>query len=142
MAWEVQVAMDASDPSGLAGFWALALGYVRQPPPPGHDSWEAFAEVNGMTHLLGDRDALIDPAGLGPRLYFQRVPEEKAGKNRVHLDIRASKGAEDEAERARLVGEHVARLVAAGARVLWEVDEPSGRCTVLADPEGNEFCVA
>ncbi|GIL26153.1 glyoxalase [Actinocatenispora comari] len=141
MAHQVQVTFDAADPARLAEFWALALGYVAQPPPAGFDSWERFAERIGVPpERAGDLAAVIDPDGAGPRIFLQRVPEGKTAKNRVHLDIQLTGG--DRGEDAwRRVTEHVATLVAAGARRLWEVDEPTGRAIVLADPEGNEFCV-
>lgn len=70
--------------------------------------------------------------GLGRRLLFQRVPEPKTVKNRLHLDLHA--GAERrEAE--------VARLEGLGASVLRQVKEPGGEWVVMTDPEGNEFCV-
>ena len=71
---------------------------------------------------------LVEPTDAGPRLWFQRVPEPKQLKNRVHLDLRA-----DDVE-----GE-LDRLVALGARPLQ--DQPNGDLVVLVDPEGNEFCL-
>lgn len=142
MAHQVQVTFDAGDPRRLADFWALALGYVAQPPPPGFGSWEAFAAaMNIPAEKADDVAAVVDPTGAGPRLFFQRVPEGKTAKNRVHLDIQLTGGRRDEAS-WKLVTEHVDRLLAAGASRLWEVDEPTGRAIVLADPEGNEFCVS
>ena len=83
----------------------------------------------------------IDPAGEGPRLYFQRVPEAKTAKNRVHLDVRVA-GREVRGERRkRLVSEHVERLVQAGASLAWRTDDVRGSSVTLYDPEGNEFCV-
>ena len=122
--------MDAADPAKLAVFWAEALGYVVQPPPPGFDSWDAFAEANGIPpERRNDYSAIIDPDGAGPRFFFQRVPEGKAAKNRVHLDVHAGLDAVD-------------RLVALGATKVEEFDRgPMGRWVVMLDPEGNEFCV-
>ncbi|PRY42285.1 VOC family protein [Umezawaea tangerina] len=132
MAFGIQVTFDAHDPTKLAEFWALAAGYVFQPPPPGFATWEDFGRsIDLPEERWNDQSALIDPEGRGPRIYLQRVPEGKTAKNRVHLDI--DPGPDKAA--------HVARLVEAGAVVVGEVDEPTGRCTVLQDPEGNEFCV-
>jgi Glyoxalase-like domain len=83
----------------------------------------------------------VDPAGEGPRLYFQRVPEGKTAKNRVHLDVRVAGREVRGEERKRLVSEHVERLVQAGATLAWRSDNVRGRSVTLYDPEGNEFCV-
>ena len=127
----IQVTFDATEPGKLAEFWALALGYQVQPPPPGFDSWEQFAERMGIPpEQWGDKSAVVDPAGEGPRVFFQRVPEEKAVKNRVHLDLNVSAGAADPEEGWRQVLAHVDTLVEAGATVLRELNEPTGRCVV------------
>ena len=83
----------------------------------------------------------VDPAGEGPRLYFQRVPEGKTAKNRVHLDVRVAGREVRGEERKRLVSEHVERLVQAGASLAWRTDNVRGSSVTLYDPEGNEFCV-
>jgi len=75
-------------PAALARFWALALGYVLQPPPAGFDSWPAYVESVGLPADEVERfAALIDPQGAGSRLLFQKVPEGKQAKNRIHLDV-------------------------------------------------------
>ena len=75
-----------------------------------------------------DDKAWVEPAGWGgPNLWFQRVPEGKTAKNRQHFDLRAMGSVQDEVE----------RLVALGASVLRAGDD----LVVMADPEGNEFCV-
>jgi hypothetical protein len=72
----IQVVFDATDPAKLAAFWAFALGYVPEPPPEGFASWEDFGRSIGMPEeQFGDQAAVIDPDGLGPRVFFQRVPE-------------------------------------------------------------------
>lgn len=119
--------MVTQDPQRLAAFWALALGYVKE---------EGLDEV--------DNASIIDPDGAGPAIGFLRVAEGKSAKNRFHIDIRvAGKGPWDMAERERLIRAAVPRLVAAGAAVVREehYDEVLGH-VVMADPEGNEFCVA
>jgi hypothetical protein len=93
MAATIQVTFDCADPARLAAFWATTLGYQLQAPPPGYDSWDAFLEAHGVPpEARNDKSAVVDPAGAGPRLFFQRVPEGKAGKNRVHLDVTVSGG--------------------------------------------------
>ena len=141
---EVQVTFDAGDPGALAGFWAEALGYQLQAPPPGFDSWDQALDAMGVPpEHRNDASALVDPDGAGPRLFFQRVPEGKQAKNRVHLDVRAAPGLTGEARMAALEAE-CERLVARGARRLQRY-EPSppleGGHIVMADPEGNEFCL-
>jgi Glyoxalase-like domain len=139
---KIQVVFDAAEPAKLAEFWALALGYVAEPPPPGFDTWEDFGRSIGLSEdRFGDQAAIVDPAGEGPRIYLQRVPEGKTAKNRVHLDVRAAPPGTAPAERARLVGEHVARLLEAGASIAWHAEDERGSAVVLRDPEGNEFCV-
>lgn len=138
MAIGVQVTFDAAEPERLARFWATALGYVEQPAPAGFASWEDFLLDAGVpAENWGDAFALVDPDGTGPRLYFQRVPEPKSAKNRVHLDVNVAAGVQDSDERRRLVD----RLVTHGATKLREVEEHGGRHVVLRDPEDNEFCV-
>ena len=135
-----QVTFDAAEPQQLADFWALALDFQPQPPPPGFDSWEAFGESLGMADQVSDFGAVVDPDS-GRRLLFRRVPEGKTAKNRVHLDVNVSADMPEGADRRAVVTDHVRRLLDAGATFLREVDEPTGYCQVLQDPEGNEFCV-
>ena len=134
---QVQVTFDCAEPEKVARFWCEVLGYVIPPPPEGFDSWDAFVET--LPPERRDTEfACVDPTGAGPRLFFQKVPEGKVVKNRVHLDVNVSAGSEDQRAAARA---HAEKLQAAGARPLREVDEPSGWCLVLQDPEGNEFCL-
>jgi hypothetical protein len=134
-----QVTFDAADPEKLGGFWALALGYVTDPIPPEFESLADFFRSIGVPE--GQMWALVDPDGEGPRLFFQRVPEGKTAKNRVHLDVRVAEPGTAVDERIALREAHVARLVEAGASVVTEPLERDG-WTVMRDPEGNEFCVA
>ncbi|MEV5826513.1 VOC family protein [Spirillospora sp. NPDC052242] len=141
---DVQITFDCADPAALAAFWAEALGYRVQDPPPGFDTWEQALEAWGVPpENRNDASAAVDPAGAGPRLFFQRVPEPKRAKNRVHLDVRAAPGLEGEARMAALE-DAAARLVARGATRL-ERHEPAPPMgfghIVMADPEGNEFCL-
>lgn len=135
---QVQVSVDAADPARLAAFWALALGYVPQPPPADHESWEAFAAAVGMPpEAVEAYAALVDPDGVRPRLLFQRVPEAKTAKNRFHLDVGVSGPGHDQ----QLVEDHVARLVEAGGTVVARRSEHGESWVVMLDPEGNELCV-
>jgi hypothetical protein len=143
MGTPIQVVMDCADPSRLAAFWAIALGYEVQPPPEGFDSWEAFLGSVGVPESDGNsRSAVVDPADEGPRLFFQRVPEPKTVKNRVHVDVNAGGGREvsDKERRARVTAK-VEELVVAGASVFKEFDQDEEHWVVMQDPEGNEFCV-
>jgi hypothetical protein len=137
----IQVVFDAADPARLADFWGLALGYVQEAPPPGFASWEEFARsINLPAERWGDQASAVDPDGLGPRLYFQKVPEGKVAKNRVHLDVRVAMGLKGE-ERTQRIEAHVARLLEAGASLAWRTDNQLGQAVVMRDPEGNELCV-
>jgi catechol 2,3-dioxygenase-like lactoylglutathione lyase family enzyme len=144
MARDVQVTFDCADPARLAAFWAEALGYQLQDPPEGFESWEQALDAMAVPpERRNDASAVVDPAGSGPRLYFQRVPERKQAKNRVHLDVRAAPGLEGESRMAALEAE-AERLVSYGATRLqrFEPDPPfGGGHIVMADPEGNEFCL-
>jgi predicted enzyme related to lactoylglutathione lyase len=109
----IGLVLDCRDPEELARFWCAALGY------------ESVVAVENYVVLL--------PAdGGGPKLLLQKVPEAKAVKNRMHFDIDI---ADIEAE--------AARLESLGARRLESEirDEWGTRWIVMADPEGNEFCV-
>ena len=89
-----------------------------------------------------DARALVDPDGVGPRFFFQRVPEAKVAKNRMHLDINLGGGHETPVEaRKGLVDTAVERLVAIGATNLGAVDQRGEYWVVMQDPEGNEFCI-
>jgi hypothetical protein len=78
--------------------------------------------------------AVIDPDGAGPRVYFQRVPEGKAVKNRLHLDVRVPGGRDE-------LHAEADRLVALGASVVGPKEERGEFWIVVQDPEGNEFCL-
>jgi hypothetical protein len=143
MATEIQVVIDCADPGALSRFWATALGYILQPPPEGHASWEEFLERSGVPKSeWNSASAVVDPDGAGPRLYFQRVPEPKTVKNRVHLDLNVGGGrGTPEEERRPRVDAEVQRLTGAGATVVRDAEERGERWVVMRDPEGNEFCV-
>lgn len=117
---EFQVTIDCADPGPLARFWADVLGYRVQ----------------------GDGEACVDPAGVGPRIWFQRVPEGKVVKNRLHLDVRVATGLVGD-ERLQVLEAEGSRLEALGAsRVrLLIADDENESCLVMQDLEGNEFCL-
>jgi hypothetical protein len=144
MTRDVQITFDCADPAGLAAFWAEALGYQLQAPPEGFETWEqALDALDVPPESRNDASALVDPDGSRPRLFFQRVPERKQVKNRVHLDVRAAPGLEGDERMAALEAE-AERLVSHGATRLGrhEPDPPlhAGHI-VMTDPEGNEFCL-
>jgi Glyoxalase-like domain len=138
---QFQVTFDCAAPERVARFWCETLGYVVPPPPEGFADWNEFDKALPDAKQ-GSAFACVDPTGVGPRLFFQRVPEGKAVKNRVHLDVRVGTGlvgderlAALEAECERLVGHGAVRL-----RVLPAADGEES-CIVMQDVEGNEFCL-
>lgn len=138
MLTRVDLTLDCADPQVLAEFWKTASGYADEPPPPPiatREEWLAQFddEDDGMGAAW-----LHDPTGVAPRLCLLQVPEPKTVKNRLHLDLRVSGGG-TATQRWTRVTDEVARLRTAGAVVLHEFD---GHHVVMADPEGNEFCVA
>ncbi|HTJ66647.1 MAG TPA: VOC family protein [Actinospica sp.] len=124
----VQVTFDCANPRAVGEFWEAVLGYVSSP---------ALAENPDVGWW-----ACQDPEGVGPRLYFQRVPEGKVVKNRVHLDVRVGTGLTG-AERVAALETEAARLVALGATrgLLLVADEENESCLGMQDVEGNEFCL-
>ncbi|WP_327374754.1 hypothetical protein OG393_12680 [Streptomyces sp. NBC_01216] len=143
-----KLVIDASDPHAQSAFWAAALGYLEEDhsahitrlldlgaaPPEvtvtvhDHPAWRDLAAVRHP-------DDPFEPAsdvGLGRRILFQRVPERKSAKNRLHLDLHPAPNTREE---------EVGRLEGLGASVLRRVSEPGGSWVVMSDPEGNEFCV-
>jgi len=113
--------IDAADPERVATFWNAALGW------------------GGVSAAPDGSGALCGPPGGGAYLEFVRVPEAKAGKNRVHLGCSAGPLADLDRE--------LARLIDLGASIAWEEEFPSDvaaayRNVVLRDVEGNEFCLS
>jgi hypothetical protein len=144
MATRIQIVFDCADPATLAAFWAKALGYKAEAPPDGFSSWDDWARAREIPdERSNDWAAVLDPDGSGPRLYFQRVPEGKVAKNRVHLDLNVGGGSEVPLEeRKSRIGLEVARLKTIGASDSRGAIEEDGEYWVrMNDPEGNEFCV-
>jgi catechol 2,3-dioxygenase-like lactoylglutathione lyase family enzyme len=121
------IVFDAAHPASLARFWAGVLdGYQVA----AYDEGELLRLGHfGITSPEDDPTVLVEPvSGVGQRLWFQRVPEAKQVKNRVHLDLASDNPAAE-----------LHRLIALGASVLN--DQDNEHVVVLADPEGNEFCL-
>ncbi|TDE91565.1 VOC family protein [Occultella glacieicola] len=152
MSRTIQITFDAHDPRALSTFWRDVLGYVHPGPPgvdlePGADplaAWEEFLERSGVPEdQRNSASALEDPDGVGPRLFFQQVPEDKVAKNRVHLDVRTASDLRGDERMAALEVE-CERLVALGATRVkrFEPEAPTSiGFIVMTDPEGNEFCL-
>lgn len=144
MATQLQIVIDCSDPAQLAVFWANALSYKVQDPPTGYASWDAFLQSQGVPQEeWNSASAVVDPDGKGPRIYFQRVPEAKVLKNRLHLDLNASRSVThgSSAERVQKIDAEVERLKGLGARELYRKEQRGEYWITMADLEGNEFCV-
>src|ERR1700692_2963054 len=94
VATDFQLVIDCADPEPLARFWAAVLGYVLEPPPAGFASWDDYWRDVGVPEdeLGTGADRIVDPDGRGPRIWFHVVPERKAVKNRLHIDVHASGG--------------------------------------------------
>ncbi|MGN9758739.1 VOC family protein [Streptomyces sp. SD31] len=118
------IVIDCARPAATARFWAAALdGYAVAP----YDDAElARLRAQGIADPEDDPTVLVEPRGGGPRLWCQLVPEPKRVKNRLHLDL-VSAARETE----------INRLVTLGATVQARHEDHD----VLADPEGNEFCL-
>jgi len=138
---QVQVTFDCAEPERVARFWCEVLGYVIPAPPEGFATWADF-DRSLPPERQGSAFACVDPAGVGPRLFFQRVPEGKVVKNRVHLDVRVATGLVGEERLATLKAESE-RLVALGAVVdqVLVADGFNESCIAMQDIEGHEFCI-
>ncbi len=128
------ITIDCIDPLRLARFWRQLLDYVDDPPPPGYDSWAEYDKANGVSDEQASGGAtILDPDGVGPRIYFQRVPERKSVKNRVHLDVPAgNEHTRDELRRT---------IEGWGGAFVRNSADPEDPFVVMTDPEGNEFCL-
>ncbi|MFQ5947540.1 MAG: VOC family protein [Acidimicrobiia bacterium] len=142
MGTPMQIVIACQEPGRLAAFWRTALGYAEEPPPDGFASWDEFVAEHDLPPDIGnDLDSAVDPAGVGPRLFFERVPESEP-QRRIHLDINVV-GRSDVPwdERKERVGAEAARLESAGATRLKKVERQGTYWIEMADPEGNWFCV-
>ncbi|MEP6851553.1 MAG: VOC family protein [bacterium] len=138
----MQIVFDAADPATLAQFWAEVLHYRREDAPPGFDTWPEFLAARGVPESeWNSADAIVDPQGAQPRVFFQRVPEPKAAKNRVHVDLLTGGGSRVPVEEQRTkVATEVKRLVGLGATHVEDREALGVVWAVMRDPEGNEFC--
>src|ERR1700682_3898208 len=131
MATGIQVVIDCTDPARLAPFWATALGYKIQDPPAGFATWQDFLVAHGVPESeWNSASAIVDPDARGPRIFFQRVPEAKTSKNRLHLDVNVGGREQVDAE--------VLRLQQAGATRLRDVEPRGEYWVVMHDPDGSE----
>ncbi len=120
MQTKLELTLDCTNAAALALLWKLAVGYVDAPGPgPNNVAW------------------LYDPGGVAPSLCLLEVPEPKSVKNRLHMDLVVS-GERSPQEKWWRVAVEVTRLRAAGVALLTEFPDHH---VVMADPEGNEFCV-
>lgn len=150
MALNWKLVIDTRNAPALADFWAAALEYEVEDPSvlveqllsAGQLTADAVVEHHGRKTFRGyaairHPDDPFDPTsgvGQGRRLLFQDVPEDKSGKNRLHIDVHSAPGTLDAL---------VARLEALGATRIREIDRgPAGHWWIMHDPEGNEFCAA
>ncbi|MEV4238237.1 VOC family protein [Nocardia sp. NPDC049737] len=150
MALNWKLVVDTRNASALADFWAAALDYEVEDPSTlverllaaGQLPAAAVVDHHGRKTFRGyaairHPDDPFDPisgVGQGRRMLFQDVPEEKSGKNRLHIDVHSEPGTLDAL---------VSRLEALGATRIREIDKgPAGHWWVMRDPEGNEFCAA
>ena len=135
---------DCTDVPTMRGFWRLALGYVEPTPPEGWTTWEDWLrDMEVPEEEWGDGGGLDDPGGVLPDISFLKVPEGKTAKNRLHIDLQVSGGRHLDAgiRRQRIEGK-VEDLIAAGGTVLdRQLQAGVLDHVVMADPEGNEFCV-
>jgi hypothetical protein len=139
MLTSIDLTLDCADPELLALFWKSAVGYVDEPPPSPfstREEWLAQFDDEDDDGMGGAW--LHDPNGNAPRLSLLQVPEPKTVKNRLHLDLRVSGHGTSEHKWSQITDE-AARLCRIGALVLQEF---TGHHIVMADPEGNEFCIA
>jgi hypothetical protein len=117
-----------------------ALHYVPEPPPRGHETWESWLAARGVPESeWNDGASISDPEGAGPKLYFQKVPEPKVVKNRIHLDLDIARASDPIAARTADVQAEAARLEAVGATVLRRVSDHDHFHITMRDPEGNEL---
>ncbi|MET8684185.1 VOC family protein [Streptomyces sp. NPDC004732] len=143
-----KLVIDATDPHAQAAFWAATLGYevednsalierllglgaAPEAATLEFDGRRAWRDLIAVRHPDDPYDE-ASGTGLGRRILFQRVPEAKSGKNRLHLDVHTGPGRRDD---------EVTRLETLGAAVARHVKEPGGEWVIMTDPEGNEFCV-
>ncbi len=136
----IQVVVDCADPHALVRFWADAFGFEVE---DHHDRVIGLLEaglvqpsdtvdIDGRK-AFAEAAACRDPSGRLPRVLFQRVPEPKTVKDRIHLDMHVPVGD---------LAATTERVLALGATKLWDGQQGPQTWVTYADPEGNEFCLA
>ena len=136
----LQLAIDAGDPHRLNRFWSAIVDYeiedhhdmVVRMLESGYANEDDVVEIDGRK-AWKTAAACRSGDGSGARLLFQRVPEPKSVKNRVHLDLHVAEG-----QRQATVD----RAIGLGATKLWDGQQGPQTWVTLADPEGNEFCIS
>jgi len=153
MAVPYQLVINCADPDRQARFWAVALGYELEVPPPGFASWDDWRREMGLLATVGvGADSIVDPDGKAPRIWFQVSPDGKTVPNRLHVDIHASGGPNvpyaTRRERMLAVARKLCDLGASmtdpdawANHDAWANDDAdTGPYAVaMRDPEGNEF---
>lgn len=138
------LAIDCIESTKLAPFWSRALGYVPAPPPAGFATWDEWFAFEGVPEEEWDSSSyLVDPDGVRPSIFFQPVPERKVVKNRLHIDIPTGARTDPHPERWARVMALAEDLIELGGTVVEQHPDANGdpRHLVMADPEGNEFCI-
>jgi Glyoxalase-like domain len=142
MEFDYKICVDCADPYAVIGFWAAAMEWdiedntalIEDLRSKGIVTSDDYVEVDGR---LGFSTAAAirnpDTSQRGGRILFQQVPEPKVAKNRVHIDVHVGPDRRDEV---------VAKLTALGGSVIGDGDENGSTWIVMADPEGNELCIA
>lgn len=128
----------------MARFWAEALRYQLEEPPEGHGTWRDYWLSVGVAEddVEDGYDSIVDPAGQRPRVWFQKVPEPKTIKNRMHFDLRVGGGRDvPYKNRRKKVQAEADRLINLGGRVNGVFDVPDqGHFAIgMCDVEANEF---
>jgi hypothetical protein len=140
MVHRIDLTLDCLNPTKLAEFYKFALGYEDEPPPPPFKTREEWLATFDLSDDDQDDGAWIhDPTGARPRIFLQHTRQPRTMKNRWHLDLRVSNKDDPRERRWEQISETVERLKTAGALIVQE-DPP--RSVWMADPEGNDFCVA
>ncbi len=129
MAHAIQITVDAADPRAQGTFWCEVLAYIEQPPPPGFAGWEEALDAFGIDQSDPNRAfGIVDPDGVGPRVFFLKVPEGKSAKNRMHLDVHS----EPDRLHAR-----AAELVELGATSVGEFENPKATGSHCSIPKAT-----
>lgn len=149
--YDLNIVFDCADPDEVSRFWLVALEGYDYPgsdpdgppgsPPAGFATWEAWADSMRIPEdqRYGVR-TIIDTVGHRPDIFFIAVPEGKQVKNRVHLDIKATRDVTP-ADRQAHQDAEAERLIAAGAGLVGRIKDGDSSHLVLQDVEGNEFCI-